>query len=287
LIGLGAGFLNGVTNSLVSEISLENRSANLSFLGVFYGIGALGTPALFGVLEGLYSFETIFTWIAVLMMFPLIFFISIRFPKSAGVEGFSVKAGVRMVADPLILLFGFILFFQSGIEGIAINWTTTFLDKAKEIEIATALFMLSGFVAALTFVRILLIRLLRVYVPINVMFLSFYLALIGCVLVITTSYAVFVTIGMLLIGAGMACGFPVILGYVGQIYTKLSGTAFSIVITIALVGNVVANYLMGLVSEKFGIGLMPYLLLLCMLVVLGLLYVVNNKYKHALFSSVK
>ena len=42
-IGLGGGILNGVTNALVSEISEENASANLSILGVFFGVGALGT----------------------------------------------------------------------------------------------------------------------------------------------------------------------------------------------------------------------------------------------------
>jgi FHS family glucose/mannose:H+ symporter-like MFS transporter len=36
-IGLGGGILNGVTNALVSEISEEDHSANLSLLGVFLG----------------------------------------------------------------------------------------------------------------------------------------------------------------------------------------------------------------------------------------------------------
>lgn len=279
-IGLGGGLLNGLTNALVSEISLDDRSAKLSFLGVFYGVGALGTPVLFGFLQGLYSFEIIFAWVASLMFLPLLFFVIIRFPKSEEKKEGSFNDGLKMIADPLLLLFGFILFFQSGIEGIISNWTTTFLEKSRAINASTALFILSGFVLAFTCARILMIRLLLVYAPIKVMISSFYIAIIGSLMVWAASSAAILGIGIAVIGLGMACGFPVILSYIGQIYTKLSGTAFSIVITIALVGNVFANYLMGLVSEKFGIGMLPLLILIAMLVVLGLLFFTRSRYKH-------
>nr|MBD3621592.1 MFS transporter [Sunxiuqinia sp.] len=45
LIGFGGGTLNGATNAMVADISdasSKNSSANLSLLGVFFGIGALG-----------------------------------------------------------------------------------------------------------------------------------------------------------------------------------------------------------------------------------------------------
>ncbi len=55
------------------------------------------------------------------------------------------------------------------------------------------------------------------------------------------------------IGAGLAAGFPVMLGFLGDRYAAVSGTAFSIAISIALVGNMVVNYLMGILAEQFGI----------------------------------
>ena len=59
-IGLGGGILNGETNALVSDISGESeKGSRLSFLGMFYGLGALGIPSLLGVLSEHYSFETI------------------------------------------------------------------------------------------------------------------------------------------------------------------------------------------------------------------------------------
>src|SRR5688572_14567954 len=44
LFGFGGGVLNGASNAVVSDISESNKGANLSFLGVFFAVGALGMP---------------------------------------------------------------------------------------------------------------------------------------------------------------------------------------------------------------------------------------------------
>jgi fucose permease len=63
--------------------------------------------------------------------------------------------------------------------------------------------------------------------------------------------------GLIAIGAGLAAGFPVMLGFIGNKFAELSGTAFSIVLTIALLGNMIVNFLMGVIAEKFGIHHLP------------------------------
>ncbi|WP_425236509.1 MFS transporter [Ulvibacterium sp.] len=277
-IGLGGGVLNGTTNAIVSEISEENHSANLSLLGVFFGIGALGTPVVLGLWKGLYSFETIFALLGGLITLPVLFFLMIRFPKSAETKGLPIQEGLKMAKDPVLLLFGFILFFQSGIEGLTNNWTTTYLETIKEMKSANALFILSSFVGAITITRIALGKILRMFPPLKVMVVGFFIVFIGgLILQYGDSYTLFIA-GMMAMGVGLAAGFPVILGYIGQLYTHLSGTAFSIVITIALIGNVLTNYLMGQVSQYHGTGVFPYLILTSVLMVLILLYITNKKY---------
>ena len=51
LFGIGGGAINGSTNALVADISDKDKGANLSLLGVFFGIGALGMPLISGILE--------------------------------------------------------------------------------------------------------------------------------------------------------------------------------------------------------------------------------------------
>ncbi len=277
-IGLGGGILNGATNALVSEISEEGHGANLSLLGVFFGIGALGTPVILGVLKDVYSFETIFSLLGICIVLIIIFLASIRYPKSAETKGLPIKDAMRMTKDPLLLLFGFILFFQSGIEGLTNNWTNIYLNEFKGIDASGSLFILSSFVGALTIARILLGKILRMFNSLKVLVGGFIIAFIGCIcLAMGDGYYLHMA-GMCAIGVGLAGGFPVILGYIGKTYRRFSGTAFSIVMTIALIGNVIANYAMGLMSQKYGLGILPYLIVTAILAILGLLYI--TKHKH-------
>jgi fucose permease len=277
--GLGGGILNGVTNALVSEISEDDHSANLSLLGVFFGIGALGTPVILALVKGVYSFETILALLGAFILLPILFFVLTRFPKSAETGGLPVREGLKMAKDPLILLFGFILFFQSGIEGLTNNWSTTYLEEVKEYDASNALFILSSYVGALTIMRLLLGKILRIFNPLKVMGGGFVIAFLGCLCILLGDIFYISIIGMIAIGIGLAAGFPVILGYIGQTYTRLSGTAFSIVITIALLGNVIANYVMGLISQRYGLGVLPYFIMTAVLATLGLLYITKQKYR--------
>ena len=60
-------------------------------------------------------------------------------------------------------------------------------------------------------------------------------------------------VGLILIGAGMAAGFPVMLAIIGSLYSAFSATAFSVAMSIALIGNILVNYGMGIVIERYGI----------------------------------
>jgi MFS family permease len=59
--------------------------------------------------------------------------------------------------------------------------------------------------------------------------------------------------GLILTGAGLAAGFPIMLGFVGERFKELSGTAFSIAFAIALIGNMIINYSMGFIAQHYGV----------------------------------
>jgi MFS family permease len=64
-------------------------------------------------------------------------------------------------------------------------------------------------------------------------------------------------VGALLVGCGLAAIFPVVLGYVGDRYPQLSGTAFSTIFVTALVGNMLINKTFGYVAQKHGVVQYP------------------------------
>ena len=253
LFGLAGGTINGACNAVVSDISKTHKGANLSLLGVFFAIGALGMPFVLGVLEKEFSFQVIVSSIGDLTLLAAVLFMVTRFPEAKQTQGVSASRIAELLKDKLLLLIGFFLLCQSSFEGIINNWTTTYLLKRTPVSTSQALYALSLYVAGMATMRLILGGALRQVSPKAILMISFGLLVAGCSLLhFATSYGWSVT-GLISIGAGLAAGFPVMLGFVGNRYAEVSGTAFSIVITIALVGNTLVNYLMGLIAEHFGI----------------------------------
>jgi fucose permease len=55
-----------------------------------------------------------------------------------------------------------------------------------------------------------------------------------------------------MLGVGFAATFPTVLGFVGERYAQLSGTAFSLVIAIALLGGMFFPWLTGILGGQYG-----------------------------------
>ena len=87
------------------------------------------------------------------------------------------------------------------------------------------------------------------------------------------------TAGMFLIGAGLAPGFPVMLGLAGQIFKEVSATAFSFAMLIALIGNTIINYTTGVLIEKYGKNVFPFVILteIVAMILIFMLIRVNDK----------
>ncbi len=281
-IGFGGGVINGATNALVSDISSEGKGANLSFLGVFFGIGAMGMPALLGSLSGLVPYSTIIAFVGAFIILPVIYFLSISFPSPKQAQGFPIKE-IPKLFNITLLLFGMVLFFESAIEGITNNWTTSFLEQGSGFNTKDALFALTILNAGLLAARLVLGFLLKKVQSFIVLFTCLTLVIVGGLILLFSADIIIIYIGIALLGIGFAPGFPVVLGYVGELYPNLTGTAFSFVITIALIGNTVVNWLVGVISQSYGINKFPLVLItsviLMMLALSVVLKRISNKIK--------
>ena len=277
IIGVCGGIMNGGANSLVADITLEDKGANLSLLGVFFGVGALGMPLLLGLLSKYLQYSTIVSAIALFMFITALYIFLIPFPKPKQPLQLPIKNGIKLLKEPALLLTGFFLFFESGIEGLVNNWTTTFLQGKLKVSPEKALYALSFSVVGLTIARLLLGGLLKKISSSLVLLVSLLFIAIGSIILIyTTSFTMAFT-ALIIIGSGTAAGFPVILGYIGQLYANLSGTAFSIALVIALTGNTLLNYLFGIIANKYTIDSLPVLLLGCIGCMLVLLIIIRQK----------
>ena len=160
---------------------------------------------------------------------------------------------MNLIKDKLLILIAFFLFCQSSFEAIINNWTTTYLTSELSILPGKALYALSLFVAGITIMRLILGSILRNIAPAKTWIISFSMILLGLIFLATVKSFTTSLAGLFLLGAGLAAGFPVMLGFVGNCYRELSGTAFSLVLVIALFGNMLVNYCMGIIAQVYGI----------------------------------
>jgi len=269
LIGFGGGVLNGSTNALAADVSQGERGAKLSLLGVFFGIGALGMPSTLAVLSKHFSLAGIVAGIGLFVLIPVLYFLLITFPppKQKAQAG-SLAAGFALLKHPIFLLAGLALAVQSGMEGMSNDWMTRYFKKVTLVgEQAAEWKTLLGLMAvtgAMVAARLVLSGLLRIVRSQHVLFASIGLTAAGALLLMFAASYTAALCAALLIGAGLAACFPVVLSYIGDLYPARSGTAFSTIFFIALIGNMTINKSFGLLAQIHGIQQYTKVMLLCL-----------------------
>jgi MFS family permease len=253
LIGLGGGVINGGTNALVADLSAEGRAAGLAQLGAFFGMGAFGVPFLLGLLRERAGDAQVVAGVGILVTLVVPYYAAIRFPAPKQPQGFPLRQAVGLLRDPALVLLGIILLFESGMEMTVGGWTATYVDQELRLSPQQALYLLSLYWLGMTGARLALGRLLKRVSSVAVFFCSLALAFAGTVMLAGARGAGAAGAGTFLAGAGFAAVFPVILGYVGDRYHSLSGTAFGVVFVMALIGGTAAPYLAGVLGDAFGL----------------------------------
>lgn len=279
LFGFGGGAINGATNAVVSDISEHNKGANLSLLGVFFGMGALGMPFVLGVLEKQFTFEQVVSYVGLLPVAAAIVFLFTPFPAPKQTQAIGVSRVWSLMKDSVLLLIAFFLFCQSSFEGIINNWTTSYLEQHLNFTSSRALYSLSLYVGGLTVMRLALGSVFRKTSPPVILAFSLVLLLPGVLLLRLAESPAGATAGLVLIGGGFAAGFPVMLGLAGIRFAEFSGTAFSIILTIALAGNMMVNYITGIIVEHYGIQNMTSVAFVLLFIMVPLAYAILKKTK--------
>lgn len=282
-IGFGGGILNGATSSLAADVSEGERGAKLSLLGVFFGIGALTMPSTIAALSHTFSLSSIVAAIGALVLVPAVYCLIIQFPPPKLREVVLTPAvGCALLRDPFFFLACLALAIQSGMEGMSNDWMTRYFKTAifggtdnREREAQLALVALTG---AMTVARFALSSVLK-RVSARVVLLTSIATTIGGALILTmTANYTMALFGVLLVGIGLAAIFPVVLGFVGDRYTQLSGTAFSTIFVLALAGNMIVNKTFGHVAQEHGVSQYPTMMLGLLIGSAVLLYVVCSRY---------
>lgn len=277
VMGIGGGIINGGTNAVVAEISEEGRSAGLSLLGVFFGIGAVGIPLMMGMLLDRFSYSTLLGAAALTLALPIALTAGVAFPPAKQPQGFPLRQAAAIIREPLLWLLGLMLFLESGMENTVGGWTSTFFKENLGLQGQGGLLVLALFPLGMTLMRLVLGTALRNVKPARLLVGCISLAFAGAVLLLLSTATTPGAAGVFLAGAGMAAGFPVILSFVGDRYAALTGTAFSIVLVIALTGGSLMPGLTGALGQRYGLRPSLVLVPVALLLQLALLALVLRR----------
>lgn len=253
VFGFSGGVINGAANALVSDISEEGRGAGLALLGVFFGVGAFGMPLVLGSLLEMFTYTQIVSALSGIIILAFGLFLWLQFPAPKQPHSFPVKEAVSLLKHPTLILLAFILFFQSGIEIMTGGWTAAYFYEELNVESSTAVILLSFFWIGMMLNRLLLSKLLLTRSPSGIFITSIGLAFAGALILLLTHNIIAATIAVFVLGAGFGTGYPVVLGYIGDLYPKMSGTAFSVAMSIAMIGGMLLPYLAGIIGDASGL----------------------------------
>jgi FHS family glucose/mannose:H+ symporter-like MFS transporter len=273
VLGLGGGGLNGGANALTSDLHEgEDRGAALNILGIFFGFGALSIPFLIGALRERLGVPAILLIATALGLVPFVVFAVLRFPRAKQAQGFPLKEAAAIARQPLLWLTAFILFFESGNEFTAGGWISSYLGTTFGVPAATAALVLAGYWAAVMAGRLVSSRLVRRLGNERLVLGSAILALLAAALMAFAPSGTAAAAGAVLLGLGFAAIYPTTLAIVGGRFSAFTGTAFSVVIAVGLVGGMLAPWLAGKIAEASSLrqGLLIPVVNCAMIIVLTL-----------------
>lgn len=253
VLGLGGGGLNGGTNALTNDLNPGGRGSALNLLGIFFGFGALSIPFLIGTLLGRAGLVPILVLAAVLGLVPFVLFAASAFPKPKQPQGFPIREAKRIAGDPVLWLCAFLLFFQSGNEFTLGGWISTYLHEEFGLAPTAAALVLAAYWAAVMGGRFAASRIVKISGHNPLVLASAVLSLAAAVLLVAAPSGGAAAAGAVLVGLGFAAIYPTTLATAGERFAAVSGTAFSVIFTVALCGGMLAPWLAGTIAQDAGL----------------------------------
>ncbi len=250
LLGSGGGGLNTSTNVLVSDVYGDDRGSMLNVLGIFFGVGALFIPLLTSLVAA--RIAAVMLAAAAVAAVCALAYLLLPFPAAREAHSFSWREAAQVARYPGVLLFAFLLFFQSGNEASLNGWTSTWTGGLGASEKA-ATAVLAAFQASMMAGRVLAARLLRTVAKPRLVFASGLGAVAGCALMLAARSVPVMAAGVVVTGLSFAAIYPTTLAMAGDRYPRFSGTVFGVLFSIALLGGIAFPWGLGHVSDAFGL----------------------------------
>jgi MFS family permease len=125
--------------------------------------------------------------------------------------------------------------------------------------------------------RFILGYILKIVSQVTVLLTCLAIAFLGTSLMIFSNTLSLTLPALFLIGIGFAASYPVILGFIADLFPQLSGTAFSIAFVIALIGGTIIPFTSGVIADAFNLRYAFTIILVSILIMFFLFSVARKR----------
>lgn len=255
LLGIGGGWLNTVTNALVSDVFPEDRGRMLNLVGMFFGMGALFVPLVVAVGFDVLSVAGTMAVCAVVAAATAAVSAALPFPPPREAATFSFAGMAGVARDRGILLFAVLLLVEAGNESALSGWTSTYVGSAGWSPRVATLVLLGYWVVAIGG-RALSARAQARIGKERLVVLCGVISMAGCaVLLAAAGWLPGLAAGAWIASVGLSAIFPTVLAMAGDRYHRFAGTMFGFLFTVSNLGNIAFPWALGHISQAFGVRL--------------------------------
>lgn len=287
LLGVAQGVMHTSLDSLLSEISGEERAKSLNWLHIFIGVGAVVGPLLVGALLTYTDRWYLTYFMMAIIVFPLFLLFSRTnlYSNIINCRQSKALAGDSPAKPTISLLFWLAMigiFTYVGLELSFASWIPIFLVKVKNMSYALASYSISIFWLALVMGRFLFGRFFhRSNLPLFIG-AGALIAVLFTALTFSTDYFILTGLFMALSGLLLSWFYPTILALGADTFPKNIGFVTGSLAASGTIGSILFPWMIGPISEALSLKKAVFLVPLLCLVLAGIFFCYNYllKRKH-------
>ncbi|MBE0068752.1 MFS transporter [Thermoanaerobacterium thermosaccharolyticum] len=277
IMNFGLGMLEIGINATAAVTFVVNQALMMNLLHFFYGAGATISPNAAGRLVSLkYSWQNIYLFGGILAFLILIVVLFTRFPGTAKYVGSGKVKYLDVLKDRHVILFSVMLGFYIASEVGIGNWAVTYLKGSYGMNSVKSSMYLSLFFAAFTIGRLLggfvvekigYVKSIFIFASLAASFVA--LSMVNQNLSILLSIA----------GLFYSIIYPTTMALAMKSFKENTGVVISVIVTVSSSINMVANFIIGKLSDLFGVFIGFSFIVVFMVLVIVMLKVLSSSLK--------
>ena len=268
-IGIGNTILQVSANPLLIDISGENRNAANLTLSQFVKASAsmLGPIIIAGLIGLTGNWKMIFPVYIGISLITVLWLRMVKVEEShPDKDPATFRSVLRLLRKRPVFIIFIATFLIVGFDvGINSN-ISNFLSRKFSISLEAASFGISIYFASLMAGRLLSFILLKYIRPKIFLLVNVSITLVGLAGLLLSNGLTVSRIMIFVAGFGFASIFPIIFALIVDRMPDYANELSALII-LSVSGGALVPPLMGLISEKFGVGASIYILIFCMLYV--------------------